>query len=106
MDAQRTSIAGEQVWAGVGWCQDGETGRGLFVEHEGTREQEVRELITASLTDLQAIRGLDLGEIHSCVVGAMCTGTPTCALVICGYVTEPWPAAVDDDRRVRELVCR
>src|SRR5262245_11871721 len=31
---QRTSVPGEQVWAGVGWCQDPKTGRGLFVEHE------------------------------------------------------------------------
>ena len=73
------------MWAGVGWSQDRETGRGLFVEHEGVREQDVREQITASLRDLQAIRGLDLGPIHTSVVGAMCTGAPTCALVICGY---------------------
>ena len=87
---QRTTTPGEQVWAGVGWCQDRENGRGLFVEHHGDREQPVRDQITASLTDLQAIRGLDLGPIHKCVVGAMCVGTPTCALVICGYATESW----------------
>ena len=75
---QRTTTPGEQVWAGVGWCQDRETGQGLFVEHHGDREQPVRDQITASLTDLQAIRGLDLGPIHKCVVGAMCVGTPTC----------------------------
>ena len=34
---------------GVGWSQDRETGRGLFVEHEGAREQDVREQIAASL---------------------------------------------------------
>jgi arginine decarboxylase len=90
---QRTSTPGEQVWAGIGWCQDPETGHGLFVEHQGNREQAVREQITASLTDLQAIRGLDLRPLHSCVVGAMCPGTPTCALVICGYATESWLTA-------------
>jgi arginine decarboxylase len=100
---QRTNVPGEQVWAGVGWTQDRETGRGLFVEHEGPREQDVREQITASLTDLQAIRRLDLGPIHSCVIGAMCTGAPTCALVICGYGTEPWPAASRDNGRARQL---
>jgi arginine decarboxylase len=99
---QRTSVPGEQVWAGVGWCQDHETGRGLFVEHEGDREQDVREQITASLRDLQAIRGLDLGPIHTCVVGAMCTGTPTCALVVCGYKTQPWPTANQDVDRAAE----
>lgn len=95
---RRTSIAGEQVWAGIGWSQDRETGRGLFVEHEGAREQDVREQITASLRDLQAIRGLDLGPIHTSILGAMCTGTATCALVICGYATEPWHMATNDWR--------
>lgn len=100
---QRTSIPGEQVWAGVGWAQDRETGRGLFVEHEGASEQAIRRQITASLGDLQAIRGLDLGAIHMCVIGAMCTGAPTCALVICGYATESWLAS-SDDRPARELI--
>ncbi len=31
---QRAGRPGEQAWAGVGWVQD-ESGRGLFVEHEG-----------------------------------------------------------------------
>jgi arginine decarboxylase len=100
---QRTSVPGAQVWAGVGWSQDRDTGRGLFVEHEGPCEQDVREQITASLRDLHAIRGLDLGPIHACVIGAMCTGAPTCALVICGYATEPWHAARKRAGRAREL---
>lgn len=100
---QRTGVPGEQVWAGVGWSQDRDTGRGLFVEHEGTRERDVREQITASLSDLHAIRGLDLGPIHTAVVGAMCTGAPTCALVICGYSTEPWLRTTADDGAAREL---
>jgi arginine decarboxylase len=102
---RRTSVAGEQAWAGVGWIQDRATGRGLFVEHEGSREQDVRDQITASLHDLQAVRQLDLGAINSCIVGAMCTGVPTCALVICGYRTEPWPMGIETDV-VGELVCR
>lgn len=101
---QRTNVPGEQVWAGVGWAQDRETGRDLFVEHEGAAEGEVRDQITASLGDLQAIRRFELGPIHSCVVGARCTGAPTCALVICGYATEPWPTAINDDPRALELV--
>jgi arginine decarboxylase len=92
---QRTSVVGEEVWAGVGWCQDHESGRGLFVEHEGDRELDVRDRIVASLRDLHAIRGLDPGPIHTSVVGATCIGEPTCALVICGYTTEPWPKVTD-----------
>jgi hypothetical protein len=33
----------------------------------------------------------------------MCTGIPTCALVICGYGTEPWPAAELADPAIRAL---
>ena len=91
---QRTSVVGEQVWAGVGWVQDRRTGRGLFVEHEGATEGSVREDIAASLRDLQATRGLDLGAPRMSVIGAMCTGAPTCALVVCAYRTEAW-ATVD-----------
>jgi arginine decarboxylase len=94
---RRTSVLGAQVWAGVGWAQDPVSGRGLFVEHDGSNEDDVREQITASLRDLQAIRRLELGPVHSCVVGAMCTGAPTSALVICAYGTEPWPSVGADD---------
>jgi arginine decarboxylase len=102
---QRTRRAGEQVWAGVGWCQESGSGRGLFVEHEGTTEEEVRDQIVASLGELQAVRGLDLGPIHTSVVGAMCTGIPTCALVICSYGTAPWPAAQTAESRAPALAC-
>lgn len=87
---QRTSIPGEQAWAGVGWCQDSDTGRGLFVEHEGSAEDEVRANIMASLNDLQSVRGVNFGRPQQVVVGAMCTGSPVCALVICGFATETW----------------
>ncbi len=99
---QRTSVPGEQIWACVGWSQDRETVCGLFVEHEGVREQDVTKQIAASLRDLQAIRGPDLGPIHTCVIGAMYSGSPTCALVVCGCGTEPWRTATNDDCRARE----
>lgn len=102
---RRTSVPGAQVWAGVGWSQDRETGCGLFVEHEGAREQYVTEQISASLRDLQTIRGLDLGPIHTCVIGAMCSGSPTCALVVCSYGTEPWHTTTRHDCRSLERMC-
>lgn len=90
---RRTSVAGEQAWAGVGWRQDPVDGRGLFVEHEGSSESSVRAAIASSLDDLQSARDLELGAIRMSVVGAKCSGAPTCALVICVFGTEPWPFA-------------
>jgi len=90
---QRTSIPGVQVWAGVGWVQDPVTGRGLFVEHEGDDESAVRRDIVSSLGELQAARGVELGPMRMRVVGAECTGRPTCALVLCAYETAGWSSS-------------
>ena len=87
---RRTSIPGTEVWAGVGWVQDAIDGRGLFVEHEGDDETNVRHQIELSLEDLQASRGADLGPIHLRVAGAMCVDLPVCALVLCCFGSEPW----------------
>ncbi len=91
---QRTSVPGEQVWAGVGWAQDPSSGHGLFVEHEGHDEDEVRGQLDASLRDLQRVRGIRLETVKTSIVGAMCAGMPTCALVICAYGTSPWGGEV------------
>jgi arginine decarboxylase len=87
---QRTSTAGAEAWAGVGWVQDERTGRGLFVEHEGGCESSVRGAITASLADLQHHRGASLGEARMHVVGAGCDGRSTCVLVVCAVAAEGW----------------
>jgi arginine decarboxylase len=100
---RRTSKPGEQVWAGVGWVQDPTTGQGLFVEHEGDGEAEVHRLLEASLDDLQRNRGVDGWPVETCVTGAVCEGTPTCALVICGYAVKSWPQTpIAADRMTRQ----
>lgn len=92
---QPATRRGQEAWAGVGWVQDRTSGRGLFVEHEGEDEQAVRDQIVASLEDLQAGRGVDLGPIQSRVVGGRCVDLPISALVLVAYSTEgwPWPAS-------------
>jgi arginine decarboxylase len=88
---QRTETLGEEAWAGIGWVQepDGQR-RGLFVEHHGFSEAEVRNQIQASLESMQAYRPQVFGPIQSVVRGARCTGTPVCALVAATYVSQPW----------------
>ena len=54
MAEQRTERVGRQAWAGIGWVQHEETGRGLFVEHEGFSEDQVRSAIHALLTGFSA----------------------------------------------------
>jgi arginine decarboxylase len=86
---QRTSTPGEQAWAGIGWVQD-ETGRGLFVEHEGGSEDAVRRDLELSLAALVRGRGSDFGPPSTHVVGSTCDGTPMCAFVVAVYESAPW----------------
>ena len=51
----RTEQLGEEVWAGIGWVQDPDTKKGLFVEHEGHSELQVRSDIKESLIGLLKI---------------------------------------------------
>src|SRR5579884_3429211 len=46
MAEKRVDTPNVEAWAGIGWVQDKETGKGLFVEHEGESEKAVRRDIT------------------------------------------------------------
>jgi arginine decarboxylase len=80
----------EEAWAGVGWVQDQETGRGLFVEHEGRSEESVRSDIQQSLEALMVTRGIDFGEIRMKVIGKTCTDAPVNAMVAAVYQASDW----------------
>ncbi len=90
MAEQRGDTPNVEAWAGIGWVQDQETGRGLFVEHEGQSEQAVRRDITHSLEALMATRNVDFGEIQMQVVGRVCTHHPVCAMVAAVYQVSDW----------------
>lgn len=87
---QRCEKKGEQAWAGIGWVQDNETGKGLFVEHEGFSEEKVRGDISKSLSDLMKTRGVDFGEISTVVRGVTVEDSPVCSLVIAVYESSKW----------------
>lgn len=87
---QSAELLGEEAWAGVAWVQDPDDGRGLFVEHEGRSEAQVRSELTATLAAISAPRALDHLEQHSVVVGSRCEGAPVGALVVAPFRTESW----------------
>lgn len=80
---------GDIAWAGIGWTR-AEDGRGLFVEHSATTEDELTELIHLSLEDMNERRGGGYGEIHSVTVSARNEGLPACALAIATYQVAGW----------------
>ena len=91
MAEQRTDRPGREAWAGIGWVQHEETGRGLFVEHEGISEQQVREEIELSLAAMVEARPkVAFGPVRSIVQGARCEGPAVCALVTAVYESASW----------------
>lgn len=87
---QSADKLGEEAWAGVAWVQDPSDGRGLFVEHEGGSEAQVREELSATLSSITTSRSLDHLEQHSVVAGVPCGGAPVASLVIAPFGTQPW----------------
>jgi arginine decarboxylase len=87
---QSAELLGEEAWAGVAWVQDPSDGRGLFVEHEGTSEAQVRRELQASLDSLCRVRGLEGLRQRSVVQGRRCEGRPVGALVIAPYQVADW----------------
>jgi arginine decarboxylase len=92
MARHMTSQVGEEAWAGLGWTQEPESGRGLFVELHGTSRRSVENAIESTLDSMKAARHYDYGKNESEIVGGVCEGEPVCALVIAVYESEGWDA--------------
>ena len=89
----RTDEPGTEAWAGIGWIQDPELGRGLFVEHEGGSEAQLKADIETSLGAMREGRGAAgdrLGEVEMVTHGVVCTDEPVCSLVVAVFSSEPW----------------
>lgn len=81
----------EEAVAGLGWVQETETGRGLFVEHVGHTEREVRRDVLATLNALAEGRpDVRFGAPELMVRTTVCAGEPTCAVVAAVFEASPW----------------
>lgn len=85
-----TSEVGEEAWAGLGWTQEPESGRGLFVELHGTSKRCVETAIESTLDSMKAARNYDYGKNDSEIAGITCEGEPVCALAIAVYASAGW----------------
>lgn len=86
----RADVPGQEAWAGIGWVQQEASGKGLFVEHEGHCEPEVRRDLARSLSALTAGRPEAFGPHHYAVHGAVCRDAPVCALVVAVFESAAW----------------
>lgn len=85
-----TTKIGRSAFAGVGWRMVSKSKKGLFVEHHGQSEMEVRRKIIASLTDMVKYRKEKYGKIDYKITGIECKDKPVTALVCAVYKIEPW----------------
>ncbi len=90
MARSQTTRVGDQVWAGLGWTQERDSGRGLFVELTGASKAEVENAIESTLESMKQARPYDYGKNEVEIVGATCEGDPVCALAIAVYSSEGW----------------
>lgn len=82
---------GTGAWAGVAWSRrtDG-SGAGLFVEHTGSTEAELRQQLTATLSDMGERRGGGFRYEDALVGSVQCEDAPACVVVIATYRALPW----------------
>jgi len=90
LSREEASDVGEEAWAGLGWTQEPESGRGLFVELHGSSRRSVSAAIESTLDAMKAGRDYDYGKNESVIVGGVCEGEPLCALVIAVYQAAAW----------------
>lgn len=98
MASERVDQPGMEAWAGVGWVQQEGSNKGLFVEHEGNSEAQVRRDIRESLRSLCEGRPETFGPVQSVVRGAVCEDAEeaVCALVVAVFESSPWKGDVID----------
>lgn len=88
---ERVERPHEEAWAGIAWRQDPATGEGLFVEHEGHSEHQVRADLVSSLEAITAGRpGREWGPPDMAMVGVTCEEEPVCALAVACFQDDPW----------------
>lgn len=88
---QREIEIGSEGWAGIGWVQDHDTGRGLFVEHHGNSQHQVEAQIHESLFSMCSYRKGDWGDFESITIGVTCETQPVCAVAAAVYTAQGWP---------------
>lgn len=85
-----TSEPGKSAWAGLGWIQDINSGKGFFAEHDGDNQNSVEKMITDSLQTMATSRGILKYNTDSKVIGIECISKPVCALAAAVFKSETW----------------
>lgn len=89
---KRTHNLGTTVAAGLGWVLTKEEPHwGLFVEHVGHTEEEIRTQIEKSLQSMTQYRSdFNWSDIQTETVSITCQTKPVCAVALAVYKHESW----------------
>lgn len=87
----RTTVPNKELWVGLGWVQDINTKKGLFVEHHSDTEKGLKSEITKSLNHMTSSRkGDNWGKIKMATKSVVCNKKPVSVLVAAIYKSESW----------------
>tara|TARA_Y100000310_G_scaffold149433_1_gene148771 strand:- start:50 stop:514 length:465 start_codon:yes stop_codon:yes gene_type:complete len=87
--ASDTIIEGTTA-VGIGWTQEKEDKRGLFVEFHCSNESDVKEMIYDGLNEMMDRRKKNYSNIHYETETIKCKGYYACALVAAIFKGEDW----------------
>jgi arginine decarboxylase len=90
MSQMRQSGPGHHAHAGIGWVQEGDDGRGLFVELQNDDRDRLEHDLHTTLGAMRRLRDGDYGPVRTAIASRLCTKQPVCALVVAVYACEPW----------------
>ena len=90
LSQMRQAVPGAQAHAGIGWVQEGEDGRGLFVELHDERRDRLEDDLHATLNAMRRYRDIGFGPVQTAIASATCASKPVCALVVAVYACDPW----------------
>ena len=90
LSQMRQAVNGAQAHAGIGWVQEGEDGRGLFVELHDERRDRLEENLHATLNAMRRYRDIAFGPVQTAIASATCAAQPVCALAVAVYACDPW----------------
>lgn len=90
LSEMRQCEAGREAHAGIGWIQDEDSGRGLFVELHDSDRARLETALHATLGSMRGRRATRYGRVNTLIESRRCTDAPVCALVAAVYACEPW----------------
>jgi arginine decarboxylase len=96
---------GDEAWAGIGWVQQEDSRKGLFVEHSSSTKSHLQSELINSLGSMRESRSEHFESTRYHLCGTICAGQPVCAVVVAIFEPQAWVSewAPPPDLQARSL---